>query len=267
MGVDRDEADVLRTAISRRRVFRVFEDGGATRSDVQMALDVSRSTSHRVVKTFESLGIVKRQNGTYELTPFGRVVHEETERATSTVRVARLLSPLLSTLEATDEPLDLHAFGGATVTEPEAGDPYSPVRRFLTLVTEATQIRELSPATPDPAYQSTLYDRVQDELQDELQAKILYPAPVVDHLRNENGDVFERAIDDGSLGICVGDPPAFRLVLADDHVYLGGYNVEASQLRIVADTANPDAVEWATRCFENHWANATPYDAYLDGEQ
>ncbi|MCG1003741.1 MULTISPECIES: winged helix-turn-helix domain-containing protein [Halobacterium] len=263
MGVDRDEADVLRTAISRQRVFRVFEDGGATRSDVQMALDVSRSTAHRVVKTFESLGIVERQNGSYELTPFGRVVQEETERATSTLRVARMLAPLLSTLKATDEPPDLHAFEGATVTEPEAGDPYRPIRRLLTLVTESSRIREFAPTTPDPAYQRTLYDRVQAE----LQAEILYPATVVDHLRRESADALERAIDDGSLDVCVGDPPAFRLVIADKRVYLGGYNEEASQLQIVADTADDNAVEWATRCFENHWERATPYDAYLDGKQ
>ncbi|MUV60169.1 winged helix-turn-helix domain-containing protein [Halobacterium sp. CBA1126] len=263
MGVDRDEADVLRTAISRHRAFRVFEDGGATRSDVQMALDVSRSTAHRVVKTFESLGIVERQNGSYELTPFGRVVHAETERATSTIRVARLLAPLLRTLDATDEPLDLHAFDDATVTEPEAGDPYNPIRRLSALVAEASRIREFSPTTPDPAYQRTLYDRVQDE----LQAEILYPATVVDHLRRESADALERAINDGSLDVCVGDPPSFRLIIADERVYLGGYNEEASQLQIVADTADDDAVEWATRCFENHWEDATPYDVHLDGEQ
>lgn len=263
MGVDRDEADVLRTAISRRRVFRVFEDGGATRSDVQLALDVSRSTAHRVVKTFESLEIVERRNGTYELTPFGRVVREETERATSTIRVARLLAPLLRTLDATDERLDLHAFDGANVTEPEAGDPYRPIRRLSALVAGTSKIQEFAPTAPDPAYQRTLYDRVQDE----LQAEILYPATVVDHLRRESADALERATDNGSLDICVGDPPSFRLIIADERVYLGGYNEEASQLQIVADTANPDAVKWATRCFENHWERATPYDVYLDGKQ
>lgn len=261
MGGDRNPADVLRTAADRQRVFEELE-GGATRSDIQAALDVSRSTAHRVAKTFESLELAVRRNGFYELTPFGRVVGREVDRATNTIRVADSLAPLLGTFQDVEEPIDLYAFEDATVTEPEAGDPYSPMRRFLSLVEDASRIREFSPTAPEPAYQNAVYDRVQEE----LQAAMLFPAPVVDRLRRDDGEKLERAFREHDLDVRVGDLPAFRLVLADERVYLGGYNENASHLRIVADTARSDAVEWAVQCFRNHWEKATSYDAYLENE-
>jgi len=164
MGDDNDAVHVLKTAADRQRAFEEFEDGGATRSDIQGALDVSRSTAFRVVNTFKSLGLVSRQSGTYELTPFGHVVHSETERATGTIRIAKRLSPLLGALEETEDPIELRAFEDATVTELESSDPYRPMRRFLSLVEEASRVREFTPTPPDPAYQNTLYDRVRDDL-------------------------------------------------------------------------------------------------------
>lgn len=257
---DGDAPHVLRTAARRQRAFAEFDEGNATRADIQDALGVSRSTAFRVVNTFESLGLISRRNGTYELTPFGDVVHSETSRAIGTIRTARSLSPLLGELEATEEPIGISAFDGATVTELEPGDPYKPMRRFLSLTEDTSRIREFTPTTPDPAYQNTLYDRVRDD----LSVAVLYPPSAVDQLRQEDGDEFERAIEEGKFHVRVGDPPGFRLVVTDERVYVGGYNDDESFLQLVADTADPAVQEWATRCFETHWERGTPFDSYLE---
>lgn len=257
---DEDAVHVLRTAASRQRAFAEFEDGSATRSDIQDALGVSRSTAFRVVKSFKSLGLISRQNGTYELTPFGQVVYEETVRATSTIRVASRLSPLLGPLEQSEEPIELCAFEDATVTELEPGDPYPPMRQFLSLIEDASRVREFTPMPPNPAYQNTLYDRVRDD----LWVAVVYPPSTVDRLRRGDDDEFERALEEGELHARVGDTPGFRLVVADGHVYIGGYSDDASYLQLVADTADSDVVEWAIRCFETQWESATPYDSYVE---
>ena len=259
MGED-DAVHVLRTAASRQRVFTEFESGSATRSEIQDALGVSRSTAFRVVNSFESLGLISRQNGAYELTSFGHVVHRETARATDTIRTANRLSPLLGALEETEESLELSAFTDATITEIESGDPYRPMRRFLSLIEDASRIREFAPTPPDPAYQNTLYDRVSDG----LCAAVLYPPSVVDRIRQQDDGEFERVIEEEALHVRVGDPPAFRLVVTDERIYVGGYNDDASFLQVVADTADPDVQEWATRSFETHWERATPFDAYVE---
>ncbi|WP_435117904.1 helix-turn-helix transcriptional regulator [Halolamina sp. C58] len=258
---DNNAPHILRTAARRQRAFAEFEEGNATRSDIQDALGVSRSTAFRVVNTFESLGLISRQNGTYELTPFGDVVHSETSRAIGTIRIARSLSPLLDALEETEEPIEIRAFDDATVTELEPGDPYKPMRRFLSLTEETSCIREFTPTTPDPAYQNTLYDRVRDD----LWVAVLYPPSVVDQLRQEGDSEFERAREEGEFHVRVSDPPAFRLVVTDERVYVGGYNDDASFLQLVVDTANPDVQEWATRCFESQWKRGTPFDSYVEG--
>ena len=257
---DGDATHILRTAARRQRVFAEFEKGDATRSDIQDALGVSRSTAFRVVNTFESLGLISRQNGTYELTPFGDVVHCESSRAIGTIRIAHSLSPLLGELAETEEPIEISAFDDATVTELEPGDPYKPMRRFLSLTEDTSFIREFTPTTPDPAYQNTLYDRVRDD----LWVAVLYPPSVVDQLRQEDGGEFEHALEEGEFRVRVGDPPAFRLVVTDERVYVGGYNDDASLLQLVADTADPDVQEWATRCFETQWERGTPFDSYVE---
>jgi predicted transcriptional regulator len=259
MGKD-DAVHVLRTAATRQRAFREFEDGEATRADVQEALDVSRSTAFRVVNSFQSLGLITRRNGCYELTPFGRVVNRETARATATIRIARRLSPLLGALEETEDPVELRAFTDATVTELDPDDPYRPVRRFVSLVEDASRIRECIPSPPDPAYQNTLYDRVRDG----LSVAALYPASAVDRLRRADSEEFERAREDGELHVRVGDPPGFRLVIVDGRVYVGGYNEDVSVLQIVAETDDADVYEWATRCFESRWERAVPFDSYVE---
>lgn len=262
MGGEHDAADVLQAAIDRQPLFGVLRDGGATRADVQGALNVSRSTAHRIVNRFESLGLVEQANGVYRLTPFGRVVADETEYVTSTVAVASRLSPLLETFERATEDVELHVFEDADVTVPEPGDPYRPMRRLLVLVEDAARIREFAPTMPDPAYLRTLYHRVQSQ----LDATVLYPGPVVDRLRRENEVALERALADGDLDVRVGDVPEFQLVVADDHVYVGGYNDDASRLCLVAETDDPAAVEWANECFRNRWTGATPYEDYRDAE-
>lgn len=260
MGGDGHASEILRVAIDRQPVFSELRGGGATRSEIQSALGVSRSTTHRIVNQFESLGLVDQENGAYELTSFGRVVADETERATTTVDVASDLSTLLETFESTDGGPNLDVFENATVTQPEPGDPYRPMRRLLHLVEDASSIREFGPTAPEPAYQTAVHERVQSG----LRAAVLYPPAVVDRLRRNGVTGLEHALSDSDFALRVGDPPEFRLVIADEHVYVGGYNDDASRLELVVDTADAAAVEWAADCFRRSWEAATPYEQYAE---
>jgi predicted transcriptional regulator len=254
MGGNSDAEDILRAAIERRPLFRELKDGGLKRAEVQTTLNVSRSTAHR----FELMGVIEHENDRYRLTPLGNVVAAETERATSTVAVANRLTPLLETFEAIDERVKLDVFEDATVTAPEPADPYLPVRQLLSVVEETSRIRELSPTTPEPAYQSALLERVRDG----LQAAIVYPASVVDYLRRQADTDLQAVVDNHGLDLRVGTLPEFRLILADEHVYLGGYNDASTQLKVVADTDSSEAVEWTEHVFRTRWKNATPLAEY-----
>ncbi|WP_336036697.1 helix-turn-helix transcriptional regulator [Halobacterium yunchengense] len=262
MGEDSDAVDVLVFALERRRALDALADGGGTRGDVEDALGVSRSTAHRVVTELASLDLAVRRDGRYELTSFGRVVAHEASRAARTVAVADRLAPLLETFEHASERIELQHFDDASVTTPEPGDPYRPMRRLLDLVEDAARVVEFAPTMPEPAYLRALYDCAQSG----LDADVLYPPEVVDRLEREHEGALVRALNDGALALRVADVPAFRLVVADDRVYLGGYNEDASGLRVVADTDAADAVEWARACFRRHWRAATPYDAYRETE-
>jgi predicted transcriptional regulator len=258
MGEERDAAGVLRKAAQRRAMLQELRAGGATRTDIQQALSVSRSTVHRVVREFESLGIVRRTDGDYELTPFGEVVVTETECAIDSIETADRLSPLLGKLDEADETTELSSFGNATVTTPKAGDPHLPSRRFLSSIEAATRIREFTPTAPEPAYQQKLHERVESG----LDAAVVYSEAVVKSLRASGQQTLELAVENDGFELRVGSLPQFRLVLADEHLFLGGYNDDASQLELVADTDERGAVGWGKRCFRDRWEAATPYETY-----
>ena len=253
--------DLLRAALERQPLFELLETSSASRADVQDALDVSRSTAHRVTKQFESAGLISYQNGQYELTPLGRVVGEQTRRAEKSVTVAQRLTPLLSTLSIDDGSFDLRAFADSDVVTPQAGDPYRPIRRLTHTIDHATSVRELSPTMPEPSYLETLCDRVREG----LCASIVFPRHVADHLRQTDAVAFEDAVSTSSLDVRVGDLPTFRLIVADDCVNLIGYNDDASRLHLVVETDSADAFEWATTYFRDQWDEATPYEvAFAD---
>jgi predicted transcriptional regulator len=263
MGEEQDAAAVLRAAAQRRAMLRALGGGGATRTDIQQALSVSRSTVHRVVRDFESLGIVRRTDGEYELTPFGKVVVTETERAIDSIDTADRLSPLLGKLDEAGETTELSSFGNATVTTPKPGDPHLPSRRFLSSIEDAARIREFTPTAPEPAYQNMLHDRVESG----LDAAVVYPESVVESLRASDQQTIELAVESEGFELRVGSLPQFRLVLADEHLFLGGYNDDASHLELVADTDERGAVGWGKRCFRDRWETATPYETYVAAEK
>lgn len=256
MGRGVETRELLRAVLERQPLFELLESNSASLAEVQAELDVSRSTAHRVVKQFESAGLISYQEGRYELTPLGYMVAEEIRGATKTVAVAQRLSPLLPTLSEEAEPFDFTAFADSEVATPEAGDPYRPIRRLILKINQVTALQELSPTIPEPAYLQSLFDRVQDE----LCASVVFSRWVVNRLQKSDKVALEEAISTGSLDVRIDDPAGFRLIIADDCVFLIGYNDDASHLRLVVDAHSPDAYDWANTYFWKRWDEATPYE-------
>jgi len=255
-----DPSAVLCAVAQRYGLFEALLREPLTRADVEQVLDVSRSTAHRVLREFESTGVLVRQNGEYHLTAFGEVVASETGRAMETIGAAERLSPLLDTLNRADDGFDLSAFRSAAVTRPAPDDPYRPVRTFLSPAQNAERIREFDPTVPEPAYQRALSERVGGD----LTASILYPPSVVEHLEAADGTVLDHARSGECFDVRVADVPTFRLVLGDERVYVGGYDDDVTHLQLVADTSDDGAVEWASGYFDAQWERATPYGEFCD---
>ncbi|MFC3477060.1 helix-turn-helix transcriptional regulator [Halobacterium litoreum] len=252
---------VLCAAAERYGLFEALRDGAMARADVEQALDVSRSTAHRVLREFEVQGVVERRDGAYRLTAFGDVVAAEAGRAVDTIGAAQRLSPLLEALTRADGAFDLSKFRSASVTTPTADDPYRPVRQFLAPASDADRIREFDPTVPEPAYQRALAERAGSD----LTASILYPPSVVEYLEADGETMLEYARAGDCFDVRVAEVPAFRLVLGDERAYVGGYDDEGTHMRLVVDTDDRGAVEWASEFFDAKWADATPYGEYRDG--
>lgn len=102
---DFDE-ELLETAVKRKGVLRALRDAPHHRRDIQRTLDISKTTCHRIVRTFDEEGLVSRTDAGYDLTEFGQIVADEVLTFEETVETAFLMEPLLELFEADGTPFD-----------------------------------------------------------------------------------------------------------------------------------------------------------------
>jgi predicted transcriptional regulator len=253
-----DGAAAVTAAIERRPVLDAARDGPVSAGDVQDVLDVSRSTAHRVVRELAELGLLVRENGGYRLTAFGDVTADATGRAVDAVAAAGRVAPVLDVFEDAGFALDPAVLREASVTRLTAADPYRPVRRLVSAVSSAGRVREFDRTAPEPAYQRAILDRADAG----CEVAVLYPPSVVASLEADDPEAVEAFAGSDCVSLRVGAVPPARLVVADDHVYVGSYGRDTAHLQSLVDTTAADAVAWASGVLDAQWTAATPYTEF-----
>ena len=247
---DSENSDVVITAVKRANTLRALFGGPLMRSELQDEIGVSRTTTHRIVRELTDKSLIRRADGLYELTPLGRLVASEVEGLQDTVEVAMQLEPLLPSLDRTD--IDVELLADATITVQEPGDPYRPVRRFISLLRESGTLRGFDTTTIAPMY----VDEIRDSILDGMQTEVIYLSPVIDQILDDHHEATVNAIESGQLELFVHDDLPFGLVMFDDRVGVGGYD-ETGVLRVFADTDSPEVRTWANRLYEEYRDDAT----------
>ncbi|WP_458209367.1 helix-turn-helix transcriptional regulator [Haladaptatus sp. NG-SE-30] len=250
-------SELVITAVRRATTLRALQSSPLTRSELQAEIGVSRTTTHRIVRGLRNDSLVERTNGRYELIPLGRVVAGEVERLKTTIEVAVRLEPVLPSLDETD--LDIELLTDATITVPEAGDPYGPVRRFVTLLSDSETLRGFDTTSIAPMY----VDEIRDNILDGMQTEIVYLPEVIEQILMNYRESIDDAVESGQLELLVHDDLPFGLSLFDDRVGIGGYD-DMGVLRVFADTDDSDVREWAESLYEQYHAEATPFREHSD---
>lgn len=240
--------------IRRAPVLKVLrEEGGADRRDLEQRLNVSRSTVHRFTRSLREYDLIEYSGGTFMLTSLGEVCVEEVTTFETAIETAWELAPVLEVVNATGIEIDMAVFVDATVTSAEPGNPYRPVNRFMSLVSDTNTLRGLDPASINPLHLDELYERIITG----MKTDVVFEPAVVEELLTSNPDRARTAFESGNLTVRTYDDLPFGLTLYDDRMGVGIYGEEMGLLRMYVDTDTPAAYEWAEKIYTDYQDRAT----------
>lgn len=258
MGTNRD---VLETAVERRRALSALADGPLHRRELQAELDVSKTTAHRIVRTFDEQGLLRRTDDGYTLTALGDVVAQQADRFTTNLEVTYRLAPLVEAIETADLAFDPERFADATVTEPRPDDPSPPVNRYLELFRQSERIRTLDRTSfIPPLYIEEIFEL---SFEGDKAGLAIFPRSVVEQRLEEYPEIHRRAVeqDKGPIYRVCEDVPFGLTIYDTDHVALRAYDDDTGALLQLVDTADQPAVDWAEDVFETYRDRSVPAGA------
>lgn len=245
--------DILDEALTRREALKALDERPLHRQELENRLDVSKTTCHRIIRSFDGYGVVRRTGEGYRLSRLGEVVMTELDQADRNVATARELDPVLTALDGTDVDFDVSLFADATITRAQPDDPYPPISRFMTLLRQSSTLRSLDKTSIAPLHVDEIFERI---FAGGLTVEAIYPQSVIKKLLSEYHDYHRQAAELGRFSYRVHDDISFGMSLFDERVGLRAYDAETGALRLFADTGDPEAVAWAEDVFGEYYDQA-----------
>lgn len=255
---------ILKTAVKRRDVLTALAAEPHHRRELQDELDISKTTCHRIVRTFDSNGLLDRTDSGYALTRKGELLEAYVDEYARNVRATFELAPLVAAFEGAPVDFDVELFADATITRPDPTDPSMPLNREVEFFRDADyfSVVDTNQHVP-PLY---LEQVLEIGIEDGKHAEHIAPKHVIRKRLDEFPDAHKRHSDVGAaLKYRVCDEATFGLTLYErDHVVLRAYDAETGSITLLADTDDADAVDWAGNVVEHYRERADPPSAHDD---
>lgn len=255
MGTDR-LVDVVRHG----PVLEALRAGPLDRREMEDRLDVSRATSHRLVRWLETRGLVEREDGRFHLTGTGMGFADEVLRFERNVSAFDRLAPLCDRICEHHQEFVIGPFADARVTTADPGDPYAPISRFLELLAESTTLRGFNTTHMVPpttgGFPGVTFEGVEVEL-------VSLPS-VVESLFEGHPERVAEACERGDLTLRTREALPYGLAIFDGAVGIGGFDETTGAMEVFVDTDATIAREWAERVFEAYRDDSEPLAAFVD---
>lgn len=255
--------DILELAVKRKPVLAVLADRAHHRQELEERLDISKATCHRIVRSFDEHGLLRRTDRGYELTELGHVVADQVGAFERNIHTAYDLEPLLEAFESAPVDFDVEVFTDSNVVRPEPDDPSPPIHRYLELFRDARSVRTIARTSfLPPLYLEEIFESAFDP--DKKGGIVIYPKSVVSNRYETYPDWHRNVADAGiPLRYRVYDTSPFGMtIFDDDHVGLRAYDEDTGTLVLFADTDDPAAIAWAERVFEYYYEESEPLSAF-----
>lgn len=221
-----------------------------SRSELWEMTGVSSSTIRRTLNEFEDRDWIRRDGYQYETTPLGAYVATAMAELIDRVETEQQLRDVWQWLPDEDSGFSIDMCTDATVTVADADDPYRPVTRFLSLVRGTDRFRF---AGLDVALLEPCKDELCRRIIDGMETEVLTRPRVVKYIRSTSPELFSAALESGNLTVRLHDDlPAYGVSLLDGRAAVGGYDHDSVTVRVLVDTDESDAREWAESTYESY---------------
>lgn len=238
---------LLETVARRANVINYLLEGHADKRELEAALDVSRTTVDRAVRSLSETGCIIEQDGKWEVTLFGKIAYEKYERLIQNYEALTAAQPLLSYLPS-GVPVDIQLLAGADVSLAELPAPHSPVAQLEDLLQHSDQIRGFSSVVL-PEYVSLFQHHVDRGVDTDL----ILDSDLVEYLWATHSSEMNSVLEtDNGMIWWLDQKPPFGFVLIDsDIVWFAVYDKDGGlQGTIVNESVS--AVTWATEVFHSY---------------
>jgi hypothetical protein len=261
---DAFDEEILETAVARRPVLSALADGPRHRRELQADLDVSKTTCHRIVSTFDEYGLLRRTDDGYELTAKGKLLETYVDEYYRYVRTTLLLEPLVTAFEGSDAEFDVELFADARITRPDPDDPTLPLNSEFELFRDADRFSIVDGNQHVPMlYLEQLFEI---GIEKGMTGEHVAPKSVVEKRVTGFPDVHKRHSEvEGKLKYRLCDDVPFGIALYDgEHVVVRAYDDDTGSIAVMADTGDPEAVAWAEDVLNRYREKAEPPLAFDD---
>lgn len=240
----------------RLHILLWLEDSpGFTQPELRDRIDASRVTIHRNLAALEDRGMVQHLQNEYLLTPRGEYLTNVMRMAVRKIACLTAVEPFLRWFPDSERAFDIQSLSDATITVPDATNPYAPLIEFLAAIDRADQFRGILPAAGIPVFRVG-----RDVLCNPTPATELILSPTLETtLRTDSTarDAVQKlyAADDSDVFVATREC-VYYLGLTPDTVLLGVVDSDGIP-QATAETTNPAIREWAAETYVMYRSDAT----------
>jgi len=221
-----------------------------SRSELWEMTGVSESTIRRTLSEFEEREWVYRDGYQYEATQLGAFIASAMADLIDRVETERKLRDVWRLLPDEETGFTIEMCSDATVTVADPEDPSGPITRFCSLIEETDRLRFTG---LDVAMLDSCKNELCERIVDGMETDLINPPRVANYIRSDCPDLFSDALDSGNLDVRLHDElPPFGVSIFDNRIAITGYDPEGVTVRVLVDTDDPDAREWAESTFMSH---------------
>lgn len=245
--------DITYLARTEHRIPTLVELAVRPRSRTELCElgDVSSSTMRRTLREFEDRNWVRRNDYKYETTELGASIASATADLIERIEAVRQVRGVWDCLPGDADGFSLEHCTDSKVTVAESDDPYRPVERFQTLLEESDTLRAVG-------FELAIFEPCKESLcqqaKDGMQIDLIVPPHVADYIRRHCSELVSDTLGTGNLTLRLhNNLPDYGVCIFDERISIRGYDSDGVTLRVILDTDNPDAIDWAESVYDTYY--------------
>ena len=221
-----------------------------SRSELWEMTGVSESTIRRTLSEFEDRDWVNRDGYQYEATELGAFVASAMADLIDRVETERKLRDVWRLLPDKESGFAIDMCVDATITVADPEDPSGPISRFCSLIEETGRLRFTG---LDVAMLDSCKNELCEQIVDGMETELVNPPRVAKYIRSNCPNLFSEALESGNLEFRLHDGlPSYGVSILNDRIAIIGYDHEGVAVRVLIDTDDAEAREWAESTFTAH---------------